>query len=1032
MKFSIPLFLVNNGIFGQNMIEQQRPTRYLRTRNNTQALESRNLFNLNDMRLEENIATTSAEERSGTMILDSSDLELTYDAKFNHEQKVGLYFNQVNIPFGARVSEAYLQFEADETSQGSVALEIFGEDTDQANPFSVRRNNLSNRQRTTSKAIWNPAPWTRVGDKGTAQKSSDIKGIIQEIIDRPGWKQGNALSIIIQRSQQDQSQNTRVAEKNPILTIKYTLNNEQAIITARGENADRGPGRQAEGKLQAFDGDKLTKWLDFSPISWIQYQYPGGQAPIVSSYKLTSANDVPARDPQNWKLLGSSDGNNWVELDRRSGISFGSRHETKEFNFVNESPYSTYRLDIERNHGSNIIQLAEIEFIEGSTPPTEDEHYHSHEGAGKVDRTNGYFAWGGKTLHYVNKGGLTSGGRVSTQASIGDHELVSFGASHGGGNQLKDQYFDKDKMLRQGFSPIGVRGEKDKKVEMWLRKNIGQSFIDIPNDARAYSFLVFETADLNLNFYLLEAKSVRNSGRSYSVPQIAREGLKILSYFSDDSVELTNIGEGALAFQEYGFGDGDGFAVSIYRPGLDQPQEIGINNLDPMGRQYVGINAAFTIEENFNHEMMRQAANAAEEKNGRLNLSSSDLELVYDNGEQMVGINFQAINIPQGSEIKNAYIQFQADEVSTGDLNLEIFAEQTADSMVFSNSRKISDRPLTTASVLWQPEPWTSIGEAGPKQRTEDLSPILQELVSRNDWKQGNAVSFIIKRAMDDQSINKRVAETGSNPKLYISYAPSENQPEEQDDVVILALGDGGTGGTKQYSVANSMKDVCSFEDCDFAVYVGDNIYENGVSSVDDPQFKTKFEDPYGPLEIPFYMSLGNHDIRGNTQAQIDYTELSRWWKMPGRYYAKMVDGIQLIGIDTNNFNREQLNFVKNTLENTTAQWKVVFGHHPIYSYGHHGNTAILVNQLLPLLCEHEKVIYVSGHDHDLQVLDSGCGVPLFISGAAAKSRDEGEGPRTVWADATYGYAIFRFSDEELKVKFYGEDRQLLFEETYF
>ena len=40
-------------------------------------------------------------------------------------------------------------------------------------------------------------------------------------------------------------------------------------------------------------------------------------------------------------------------------------------------------------------------------------------------------------------------------------------------------------MLRQGFTPIGVRGEKDKKVEMWLRKNIGQSFIDIPNDARA-------------------------------------------------------------------------------------------------------------------------------------------------------------------------------------------------------------------------------------------------------------------------------------------------------------------------------------------------------------------------------------------------------------------------------------------------------------------------------------------------------------------------------------------------------------------
>ncbi|MFK7823936.1 MAG: hypothetical protein AB8G05_07260 [Oligoflexales bacterium] len=261
---------------------------------------------------------------------------------------------------------------------------------------------------------------------------------------------------------------------------------------------------------------------------------------------------------------------------------------------------------------------------------------------------------------------------------------------------------------------------------------------------------------------------------------------------------------------------------------------------------------------------MRPAADAAEEKDGSLNLLSSDLELVFDREEQIVAVNFQNINIPKSSIIKDSYIQFQADETSSGSLQLQIFADNIADSKIFSNQRKISDRPLTSASVIWRPEAWNSIGEAGPKQRTSDISVILQELVERSDWEAGNAISFIIKRAPEDSSDNKRVAETVSNPKLYVSFSPSENDSDSSDDVVILAFGDSGTGRTGQMNVANSMKDVCSFEDCDFGITLGDNIYENGVVDVNDSQFESKFEVPYGPLEIPFYITYGNHDEQGN------------------------------------------------------------------------------------------------------------------------------------------------------------------------
>ena len=242
-------------------------------------------------------------------------------------------------------------------------------------------------------------------------------------------------------------------------------------------------------------------------------------------------------------------------------------------------------------------------------------------------------------------------------------------------------------------------------------------------------------------------------------------------------------------------------------------------------------------------------------------------------------------------------------------------------------------------------------------------------------------VRFNYKTSEGTGAINK-------HPRCLIDVDPGDG-----DLANILAFGDGGTGDKQQMRVAESMQRVCAVEGCDFAVMLGDNIYEDGVSHVDDSQFITKFENPYGPLEIPFYVSLGNHDARGNSQAQIDYSDRSEWWNMPERYYEKIVQGVQLISLDTNSrktsdFKVDQMAFVDNVLKNTKAKWKLVFGHHPIYSYGLHGHTSELVNHLLPILCQYENVVYVSGHEHNMQILEApSCGLPLLVSGASAKLR---------------------------------------------
>jgi len=131
--------------------------------------------------------------------------------------------------------------------------------------------------------------------------------------------------------------------------------------SARGEHA-----ANDETADKAFDGDDQTKWLDFSPTgSWIQWRYPGSTAPTVKQYAITSANDLPERDPMDWNLLGSNDhGYTWDVLDSRTGEIFASRFQRRSFFVSNPGDYNIYRLEITAVYDvgtANSVQLAEFQ-----------------------------------------------------------------------------------------------------------------------------------------------------------------------------------------------------------------------------------------------------------------------------------------------------------------------------------------------------------------------------------------------------------------------------------------------------------------------------------------------------------------------------------------------------------------------------------------------------------------------------------------------------------------------------------------------
>ena len=167
-----------------------------------------------------------AEERaSGSMKLTSSDLELVDDGTKRPDQTVGLRFNDLNIPQGAVITRAYLQFQVDETDTGAVTLQIHGEDADNALAFTRSKFNVSSRQTTDATVTWSPPAWTTVGEAGPDQQTtdiSDISSIIQEIVNRPGWTANNSIALLITGSGERTAESFNgVAPPPPLLPIEH-------------------------------------------------------------------------------------------------------------------------------------------------------------------------------------------------------------------------------------------------------------------------------------------------------------------------------------------------------------------------------------------------------------------------------------------------------------------------------------------------------------------------------------------------------------------------------------------------------------------------------------------------------------------------------------------------------------------------------------------------------------------------------------------------------------------------------------------
>jgi tartrate-resistant acid phosphatase type 5 len=221
-----------------------------------------------------------------------------------------------------------------------------------------------------------------------------------------------------------------------------------------------------------------------------------------------------------------------------------------------------------------------------------------------------------------------------------------------------------------------------------------------------------------------------------------------------------------------------------------------------------------------------------------------------------------------------------------------------------------------------------------------------------------------------------------------VAFAQAAQRP-----LNFLAVGDWGRGGHhNQRAVADRMGTQAQAKQSCVIASTGDNFYTFGVSSTEDPKWRSSFEEVYvhpGLHEIPWHPVLGNHDYGGNVGAQIHYGGAGSRWQMDDHHYARriatpagvnvdlfFIDTVMWIGKEGFPFSflgseispdgqRRQAEWLIGALRDSGARFKFVFGHHGIHSIGPHGGEMQMA-QLDDVLRQFGVTAYVHGHDHCL------------------------------------------------------------------
>ena len=278
--------------------------------------------------------------------------------------------------------------------------------------------------------------------------------------------------------------------------------------------------------------------------------------------------------------------------------------------------------------------------------------------------------------------------------------------------------------------------------------------------------------------------------------------------------------------------------------------------------------------------------------------------------------------------------------------------------------------------------------------------------------------------------------------------------PDTQEGLRFFVIGDWGKGDTNQRNVAQAMAAEAFIHPIDFMISVGDNFYPKGVKSVKDPQWERSFENVYVDtnLKRDWYTAFGNHDYMGRIRAQLNYHKINPRWKTEKRYdsFTKGIphssDSVLVVFIDTNPFDgtlkglrynglgrqnkKAQLVWLDHVLGQSKAKWKIVVGHHPLFTTGYRRGKMLDVRAaFLPVFEKYRVDVYFAGHDHDLQHQKPVGYTHYFVSGAGSEFRGvTTDSSMTKFAVGDFGFMGVQLTSNKLTVSMINSQNKQLYQ----
>ena len=162
----------------------------------------------------------------GTVVLTDPVLNIVYESKTTGNQIIGLRFTDLTIPQGATIAKAYIEFTTANASSGTGVFTIYGEAADNPSTFLPTSKNISLRKKTVANAGWTAGTWTA----NIPYQTTDIKTIVQEIVNRTGWTSNYSMAFIITGTGTHTAKSCDgLPDAAPNIHIEYTLTKSGTI-----------------------------------------------------------------------------------------------------------------------------------------------------------------------------------------------------------------------------------------------------------------------------------------------------------------------------------------------------------------------------------------------------------------------------------------------------------------------------------------------------------------------------------------------------------------------------------------------------------------------------------------------------------------------------------------------------------------------------------------------------------------------------------------------------------------------------------